>query len=259
MLVQSVACGWRNYQSHCKDNRPNLAFRSFRQAPLGGLLSDARRFNPSRTWCSDMTAGRLEGLTALAIGCCSLSSFRLAERSREAFLNSRASRITEISDESLSWRVSKATESTDRAGRSVTSRCHDRTPMDVEATDRSAFAALIHYRHSVEATQTVEEVERFFDTHTDEYAAVMSRGAVVGMCGRSHVRALLAGRYGFSLNSRTPVAHDLIADGVQLSIDTTLADVLRIALTRTGAALYQDVVIVDGADGLVALVSTQAD
>jgi signal transduction histidine kinase len=128
--------------------------------------------------------------------------------------------------------------------------------MDVEATDRSALAALIHYRHSVEATQTVEEVERFFHTHTDEYAAVMSQGAVVGMCGRTHVRALLAGRYGFSLNSRAPIAHHLIADGVQLSIDTTLADVLRIALTRTGAALYQDVVIVDGADGLVGLVST---
>jgi signal transduction histidine kinase/CheY-like chemotaxis protein len=128
--------------------------------------------------------------------------------------------------------------------------------MDVEIPDRSALAALIHYRHSVDATQTVEEVERFFQTHTDEYAAVVSRGAVVGMCGRSHVRALLAGRYGFSLNSRAPIADHLIADGVQLSIDTTLADVLRIALTRTGAALYQDVVIVDGADGLVGLVST---
>jgi signal transduction histidine kinase/ActR/RegA family two-component response regulator len=128
--------------------------------------------------------------------------------------------------------------------------------MDVETSDRSALAALIRYRHAVEATQTVEEVERFFQTHTDEYAAVVSRASVVGMCGRSHVRALLTGRYGFSLNSRAPIADHLIADGVQLSIDTTLADLLRIALTRTGAALYQDVIIVDGSDGLVGLVST---
>ena len=128
--------------------------------------------------------------------------------------------------------------------------------MDDEHPDRSALAALIHYRHSVEATQTVEDVERFFHTHTDEYAAVVSLGAVVGMCGRSHVRALLAGRYGFSLNSRAPIAQHLIADGVQLSVDTTLAEVLRIALTRTGAALYQDVIIIDGADRLVGLVST---
>ena len=64
--------------------------------------------------------------------------------------------------------------------------------MDVEATDRSALAALIHYRHSVEATQTVEEVEQFFHTHTDEYAAVVSQGAVVDMCGRNeHLAASL--------------------------------------------------------------------
>jgi hypothetical protein len=34
--------------------------------------------------------------------------------------------------------------------------------MDVETPDRSALAALIHYRHSVEATETVEEVERLW-------------------------------------------------------------------------------------------------
>lgn len=134
----------------------------------------------------------------------------------------------------------------------------DRETREADSTCRAPFAELIHHQESVEAALSVDGVYQFFQTHPHEYAAVVSDGAVVGMCGRSHVGGLLAGRYGFALHSRAPIGHHLIANSVTVSIETPLADVLEIALTRVGAALFDDVVMADDAGALVGLIPTRS-
>lgn len=120
-----------------------------------------------------------------------------------------------------------------------------------------SLETLIDHRESVDAADNVGTVSGFFSARSHDYAAVVADGVVLGLCGRAHVTALLAGRYGFALHSRAPISDHLIPDGVRVALDALLADVLTAALARTGSALHDDIVLVDEEGGLVGLVSTR--
>jgi two-component system cell cycle sensor histidine kinase/response regulator CckA len=67
---------------------------------------------------------------------------------------------------------------------------------------------------------------------------------------------LLSGRYGFALHARARVREHLVPDYLRFNGHTPLRTVFELALSRTGDAFYEDVVLVNDDERLLGLVST---
>jgi signal transduction histidine kinase/CheY-like chemotaxis protein len=118
------------------------------------------------------------------------------------------------------------------------------------------LADLVAHRESVDAANSIEAVDAFFQHHPHEYAAALHQGRVLGVCSRGHVRGLLGGRYGFSLYHREPVGKHLLPNCVCVVDDTALRDVLETALSRRGEEFYEDIVLVGTDQSFLGLIST---
>lgn len=120
------------------------------------------------------------------------------------------------------------------------------------------LADLVDHRQAVDASLTVETVDRMFQSapHHD-FAAVVSDRRAIGICSHSQVRGLLGGRYGFALHSRAPIGQHLLPRCSFVQMGTPLREVLELALARTGDEFYEDVVLIDVDGALLGLISTQ--
>jgi signal transduction histidine kinase/ActR/RegA family two-component response regulator len=118
------------------------------------------------------------------------------------------------------------------------------------------IAGLAQHRQAVDARQSISDVYDFFNSADHDFAAVLEDGHVVGLCGRSQIRSLLAGRYGFALRNRTAVRSCLLPSALLVGCSTPLRELLERALGREDEAFYDDVALVDERSGLLGLVST---
>jgi signal transduction histidine kinase/CheY-like chemotaxis protein len=125
------------------------------------------------------------------------------------------------------------------------------------ATRALAVAAdLVEHAFAIDADETMENADNIMQHAPHEYAAVISKGVVVGTCSRALLRRLVGGQYGFALHARHLVRRHVYAVHHAFNANAPLREVLDIALARQDDDFYHDVVIVDDDHHLVGLVST---
>ena len=119
------------------------------------------------------------------------------------------------------------------------------------------LASLIEHAGIVDASESVEAVDRLFDHHNHEYMAVAAGSRVVGLCSRTHVHGLRDNRWRPLKHRQAPICRHILPECLSVRADQTLHDLLQSALSRQGEAFYHDVVLVDGDFRLVGLVPTR--
>lgn len=135
---------------------------------------------------------------------------------------------------------------------------HNRKYRVSNNTDRVwVLTDLVDHRESVDAGESVERVDRFFQQHNQDFAAVTESSRVLGICSRSQIRGLLGGRYGFSLYHRQPIGNNLMPHCVKVQVDHGIRDVLERTLSRSGSEFYDDVVLVGAEEEFLGMISTR--
>jgi serine phosphatase RsbU (regulator of sigma subunit) len=77
--------------------------------------------------------------------------------------------------------------------------------------------------------------------------AVLEGQVPVGICARREIGMLLGGRYGYALFARKPVRAHMAPSSLSVSVQMSVAEVLRAVFSRGSAEFYDDVILVDGA------------
>ena len=116
--------------------------------------------------------------------------------------------------------------------------------------------AMVSHAHSVAASTTCGEVHRGFAGRDLDFVAVVSDGRFVGICSHADLNAKLGGRYGYSLFSGTPITCCLIEHPITVHPTTSLRELFRRALSRSGKASHQDVALVSENNELIGLIPT---
>src|SRR5262249_40324587 len=131
--------------------------------------------------------------------------------------------------------------------------------MDVEpGSAADTVSSLIEHTVAVRADATLDEVELHFKAHAKDYAAVINADSVIGLIRKLHVSSLLSGRYGFALYGRQHAAEHTVPCPIIVAASDPLRAVLDRALSRSGDAFYEDIVVVDERGALQGLISTEA-
>jgi len=119
------------------------------------------------------------------------------------------------------------------------------------------LTALVEHHASVDARESVEQVDSFFRKNEFEFAAVIEGRQVLGICSRSQVRGLLGGRYGFSLYHRQSIGDNLMSRCVQVGVLESIRDVLERTLSRSVSEFYDDVVLIGEDLEFLGMISTR--
>ncbi len=130
-------------------------------------------------------------------------------------------------------------------------------PASAPAAATVALASLVHHRWSVNAGETLEVVQRTFQTHRVEYMAVEKEGRVIGMCARGQIGFIMSARFGFAIYSQNPISSVMVERPLRITVGSSVLTLLDEALSRTGDDFQQDVVLVDGHGRLVGLVKVE--
>jgi serine phosphatase RsbU (regulator of sigma subunit) len=127
-------------------------------------------------------------------------------------------------------------------------------PVRAESID---LRALIGHRTATQASASVESVAEIFKTGSINFAAVLERPRLLGMCSRPEIAALLGGRYGFSLWARKPIRTHLCKQETRIKVGTPIGDVLRTVFARPDENFYDDVLLVDDNGGFLGFIGTE--
>lgn len=111
----------------------------------------------------------------------------------------------------------------------------------------------ITHNFSMEATCTVMQAYEWFQANSVEFCAVLERGSWVGLCSRGHVGFLLGHRFGFAIYGRQLLRENLLPGAAFIRRGTPLREVLRVVLSRDGAAFNHDVPLLDERDRFLGL------
>jgi signal transduction histidine kinase len=125
------------------------------------------------------------------------------------------------------------------------------------ASERITLASLVHHREFLQATDGLEFAYDNFRARDVEYMAVVRGDRVIGLCSRGQVGFILGSRFGFALNSRSPVEMALSREPLVAPEDTPVRRLLDLALSRHGDAFHEDVVLVDRAYRLLGLIRAE--
>jgi len=115
-------------------------------------------------------------------------------------------------------------------------------------------AELASHRHHVQAEAPLENVQRDFVRLGVEFLAVVDGDRLVGLCARREVAEALGARFGFALNAQRPVRFFLMQGALKVPLGLPLPQVFRLLAARGDGDFFDDVLLVDGAGGLVGLV-----
>ena len=135
---------------------------------------------------------------------------------------------------------------------SETEHISDSTVASVEGID---LLSLVEHRESVQASETTENVYKWFQTHQQEYVGVVSGTRLVGMVSRGHIGFLLGARFGFALYGRLPVEQHLMPHSLRVNRTTPLLTILDQALSRQGDSFYDDVALVDEEEQFLGIIT----
>src|SRR5215471_15700630 len=127
-------------------------------------------------------------------------------------------------------------------------------PVRAEAID---LRVLIGHRTATQASASVESVAEIFKAGSVNFAAVLERPRLLGMCSRQEIAALLGGRYGFSLWARKPIRAHLCKQETRIKVGTPIGDVLRTVFARPDENFYDDVLLVDASGGFLGFIGTE--
>lgn len=124
---------------------------------------------------------------------------------------------------------------------------------------RLTLRDLAAHAGSVGLDAEMREARGLFNELNVAYLAVVSGGAVAGLCSRAQVGMLLGSEFGFAVFGRHRVREHMVSGCLCVGAGTPLRDVLDQAVARRGEAFYHDVVVVEEAQGsLVGLVPMEA-
>lgn len=127
--------------------------------------------------------------------------------------------------------------------------------LDAEST---SLRSLVHHMGFVERDTPLEDVLRIFNERRVDFLAIISEGAVSGICSRLHLGTLLGSRFGFALYSRSGAHVAQVEHPLVFSETTPVRAVLDSALARRGDPFHEDVVLVDAAHGLLGMIPVDA-
>jgi signal transduction histidine kinase/CheY-like chemotaxis protein len=125
-----------------------------------------------------------------------------------------------------------------------------------DALKSPTAASLVEHAFAIDADETLDNVDRKLQAVRHEFAAVVDNGVVIGTCSRSLLRRLVGGRYGFALYAGARVREHLNKSDHRFAANTSMRELLDVALAREDEEFYHDVVVVDDDQHLVGLVST---
>lgn len=124
----------------------------------------------------------------------------------------------------------------------------------VEGTD---LWSLVSHNESLPAELPLGEVQPLFELGVHNYFAVLEAGSLKGVVSRAHVGTLMASRYGYSLHSRKPIGLFCQTDYLGITRGLPILEVLSTALSRSGEAFYDDVVLLDEEGKYLGLIEVQ--
>jgi len=104
---------------------------------------------------------------------------------------------------------------------------------------------LVEHRESVNASDRMEDVYRYFEQHGNKFVGVISGEKLIGLASGAKVGFLLGSRYGFSVYGRKPMRSHMLERYVCVRLHTPLLEVLEAALSREGDEFHDDVALVD--------------
>ena len=132
-----------------------------------------------------------------------------------------------------------------RLGHYPESAAHEKEAPGIEQTD---LVSLVKYEERAEAGASLGEVHQQFQTHQQDFCAVMEAGKVAGLCSRSHLGFLMGHRYGFAIYSKEPVREHLVERPILLRRGTPVRQTLESALGQQGKAFNDDVILLGAED-----------
>ncbi|HLP07258.1 MAG TPA: ATP-binding protein [Opitutaceae bacterium] len=118
------------------------------------------------------------------------------------------------------------------------------------------LAELAGPARAVPHTTTLEQVHRLLTRSEDSYVAVLDGRRPVGLSSRARIGILMGARFGFALYSHLPVTEALLPEPLVYCADDPVETLLQYALSRSGEAFHEDVILVDGDGGYLGLVPT---
>jgi signal transduction histidine kinase len=129
------------------------------------------------------------------------------------------------------------------------------TSPGIEQTDLSS---LVKHQERAEAGAALGQVYQQFQTHQEDYCAVLDAGQVVGLCSRGHLGFLMGHRYGFAIYSKDCVREHMIEQPLILRRGTPVRQALETALGRQGKEFNQDVILLGAEDQYLGIIPVPA-
>jgi len=124
----------------------------------------------------------------------------------------------------------------------------------VPSVEKTDLLALVRHGESVKTDTPLAEVHRVFQSHQQDYCAVLEDGQVAGVCSMGHVGFLMGHRYGFAIYSQQPVREHMIARPVLIRRGTLVREVLDRSLGREGKEFNEDVVLIGQEDEYLGMI-----
>src|SRR5215469_1170547 len=118
-------------------------------------------------------------------------------------------------------------------------------PNDSVALENVDLLSLVEHHEFVQATETTENVYKWFQSHGHEYVGVISKAQLIGVVSRGHIGFLLGARFGFALYGHQTVDQHLMKGFLRIYRSNSLLTVLEKALSRKGDNFYDDVALAD--------------
>lgn len=123
--------------------------------------------------------------------------------------------------------------------------------------EATRLESLVHHHEAVEATTTLEQVQREFRSRRVEFLAVVREGRVIGLAARGQVGFIMGSRFGFAIYSQHPIETAVVTNPLIIAQGTPVRSVLDLALARAGDDFHEDVVLVDAERRLIGLIKVE--
>ncbi|HTR42074.1 MAG TPA: ATP-binding protein [Pseudomonadales bacterium] len=128
-------------------------------------------------------------------------------------------------------------------------------PSESSALENVDLLSLVEHREFVQATETTENVYKWFQSHQYEYVGVVSSERLIGVVSRGHIGFLLGARFGFALHGHQTVDQHLMKGHLCIRRRDSLLAVLDRALSRQGDSFYDDIALTDGDEKFLGIIT----
>jgi signal transduction histidine kinase len=132
---------------------------------------------------------------------------------------------------------------------------HEKEAPGVEQTD---LFSLVKHQERADGGASLGDVYQQFQTHQQDFCAVLEAGKVAGLCSRGHLGFLMGHRYGFAIYSKEPVRQHMVEEPLLLRQGTPVRQALEKVLGRQGKAFNEDVILLGAEDQYLGIIPVRA-